>query len=108
LREAPPADAYIMKNVLHAFNDDECRAVLRNLREAATGPRRLFVVQLIVTGPEHPHFSKLFDIHMMCWGTGRERTATEYADLMAATGWRYDRTLQAAGALQSVVAGTAV
>ena len=34
-------------------------------------------------------FAKLFDIHMMCWGTGRERTHEEYVGLLEKSGWRY-------------------
>lgn len=105
--EVPPADAYTLKIILHDWNDAECIRILANLRRAARGPARLFVVEHVVPGPDQPHFAKLFDIHMMCWGTGRERTAAEYAELMAAAGWRCDTTRQAPGALQSIVAGTA-
>ena len=35
------------------------------------------------------HFATLFDIHMMCWGTGRERTTHEYASLLQEAGWNY-------------------
>jgi hypothetical protein len=35
------------------------------------------------------HFAKLFDIHMMCWGSGRERTQEEYALLLRVSGWRF-------------------
>ena len=35
------------------------------------------------------HFSKLFDIHMMCWGSGRERTEEEYASLLKASDWHF-------------------
>ena len=40
--------------------------------------------------PEHnvPHFSKLFDIHMMCWGTGQERTEAQYLSLLERAGWK--------------------
>jgi hypothetical protein len=34
----------------------------------------------------------LFDIHMMCWGTGRERTQDEYAALLDKAGWKYVAT----------------
>ncbi len=102
-RRAPPADAYTLKNTLHDWTDEECVRILRNLRRAATGPGRLYVIEHVVPGPEEPHFAKLFDIHMMCATGGRERTAGEYAELLAASGWRYEATRQAAGALQSVV-----
>ena len=35
------------------------------------------------------HFANLFDIHMMCWGSARERTEREHAQLMHCTGWKF-------------------
>ena len=34
-----------------------------------------------------PHSSKLFDVHMMCWGTGQERTESQYMNLLERGGW---------------------
>jgi len=87
--EVPPADAYVLKSVLHDWSDDECMRILANLRRAVVGAGRVFAADFVVPGPEEPHFSKLFDIHMMLVGTGRERTAAEFAELMGAAGWRY-------------------
>lgn len=106
-REVPPADAYTLKMILHDWTDDECVQILRNLRRAARGPGRVFVIEHVVPGPGEPHFAKLFDIHMMCATGGRERTTAEYAELLAASGWRYEMTRHAAGALQSIVVGAA-
>jgi hypothetical protein len=106
-REVPPADAYTLKSILHDWSDEECIRILANLRRSVIGKGRVFVAEFVVPGPEEPHFSKLLDIHMICWGTGRDRTAGEYAELLAAAGWRQDRTLRAPDALQSVVAATA-
>jgi hypothetical protein len=81
------ADAYSLKMILHDWNDAECVKILSNIRKAATGKARVFVIEHIV--PEHnvPHFSKLFDIHMMCWGTGQERTEAQYTSLLEQAGW---------------------
>jgi ubiquinone/menaquinone biosynthesis C-methylase UbiE len=106
-REVPAADAYLLKFVLHDWSDAECVRILVNARRAVTGGGRVFVAELIVPGPAEPHFAKLFDIHMMVMTSGRERTSAEYAELLSAAGWRYDRTLRAPGAMQSVVAATA-
>jgi hypothetical protein len=40
-----------------------------------------------------PHFSKLFDIHMMCVSSGKERTADEFATLLRRSGWKYRQIL---------------
>jgi hypothetical protein len=52
----------------------------------------VFVMEQVVPGPHEPHISKLFDIHMMCWCPGRERTESKYARLLEAAGWKYYRT----------------
>lgn len=88
----PPAGAYSLKMILHDWDDQECIKILSNLRAAASPEGRVFVIEQIVPGPHEPHFAKLFDIHMMCWGTGRERTETEYARLLEAAGWRHHQT----------------
>jgi O-methyltransferase domain len=83
----PKADAYSLKMILHDWNDAECIKILSNIRKAATAPARVFVVEHVVPEPNVPHFSKLFDIHMMCWGTGQERTEAQYISLLEGAGW---------------------
>jgi hypothetical protein len=87
-REVPVADAYSLKMILHDWDDDECVAILSSVRSSASKQARVFVVEHIVPGPETAHLSKLFDIHMMCWGTGQERTEAEYQQLLERAGWR--------------------
>ncbi|KVC74432.1 hydroxyneurosporene methyltransferase [Burkholderia ubonensis] len=104
-QSVPKADAYSLKMILHDWNDEECITILKNLRESATGPGRIFIVEHIVQGPRDPHFSKLYDIHMMCWGSGRERTEDEYASLLAAAGWKYKTSHYPESRLMGVVEG---
>jgi O-methyltransferase domain/Dimerisation domain len=103
----PAADAYSLKLILHDWDDRECVAILANIRAAATGPRRVFIVEHIVPGPREPHFAKLFDIHMLCWGTGRERTEAEYARLLEAAGFRHVNSWYPTGRLMGVIEGVA-
>jgi hypothetical protein len=85
--DVPPADAYIMKMILHDWNDEECARILNNMSRRAPRGGRVLIVEHVI--PEHGRadFATLFDIHMMCWGTGRERTAGEYADLLRRAGF---------------------
>ena len=105
--EVPGANTYTLKLILHDWSDDECVRILANMRRSVIGRGQVFVAEHVVPGPTEPHFSKLFDIHMMCWGTGRERTSEEYAALLSTSGWQYAQTLRAPGGMMSVVAGTA-
>ena len=102
---APRADAYIMKLILHDWNDDECVRILQNQLEASTPGGRVFIVEHVIPDPETSHFAKLFDIHMMCWGTGRERTQEEYAALLEKAGWKYVATWFPASHAMGVVEG---
>ena len=86
--EVPGADAYSLKMILHDWNDSECIEILSNLRKAASGPAHVFIVEHVVPGHDVAHFSKLFDIHMMCWGTGQERTEAQYVRLLERAGWK--------------------
>jgi hypothetical protein len=104
--QVPAADAYTLKMILHDWSDDECVSVLSNLRRAALGNARIFIIEHIVPGPNEPHFSKLFDILMMCWGTGRERTEYEYARLLEAAGWRHVRSWYPGDRMMGIVEGS--
>jgi hypothetical protein len=104
-REVPASDAYMMKMILHDWSDEECVRILSNIRSAAPFGARVLVVEHVVPGPEMPHFSKLFDIHMMCALTGRERTESEYGDLMKSAGLSYVTTHYPASKSIGVVEG---
>ena len=91
-REVPRADAYMMKMILHDWDDEECVKILSNIQKASPPGGRIFLVEHVVPGPQTPHFSKIFDIHMMCALTGRERTVDEYAKLLELSGLKYVET----------------
>lgn len=102
-KEVPGADAYLLKHILHDWNDAECVQVLSNMCEAASPRARAFVAEFVVPGPETSHFAKLFDIHMMCATSGAERTEEEYGKLLERAGWQYVRTWYPASRLMGVV-----
>lgn len=91
-QEVPNSDAYIMKMILHDWNDEECVRILSNVHKAAPIDGKVLIAEQVVQGPESPHFSKLFDIHMMCALSGRERTDEEYANLLEKAGFRFVNT----------------
>lgn len=87
-QEVPPADAYMVKRVIHDWNDEECRQILSTINRAAPQHGRILIMEQVVPEPNTSHFSKLFDIHMLMF-TGRERTLEEYAGLLEGAGWQY-------------------
>lgn len=101
--EVPGADVYLLKHILHDWNDADCVRLLSNIHKAAAPMARVLVAEYVVPGPDTPHFAKLFDIHMMCATGGRERTEEEYAELFARAGWAYRTTWYPSSRLMGVV-----
>ena len=99
------ADIYFLKLILHDWNDDECIQILSNVHQASDDDARVFIVEHLIPDPETPHFSKFFDIHMMCWGTGRERSSDEYAELLSRAGWQHVGTWYPESRLMGLVEG---
>jgi len=107
-REVPPADAYVVKHVIHDWNDAECIQILSTIHRAAPRNGKVLIVEAVVPGPDTPHFSKLFDIHMLIAVTRRERTTEEYAGLLEKAGWKYLQTWYPASRMLGVVEGVKV
>lgn len=88
----PAADAYAMKMILHDWNDAECVQILRNLCRSAPPAGRVFIIEHVIADCGTPDHAAMFDMHMMCWGSGRERTVQEYRSLLQASGWEFTVT----------------
>ena len=103
--QLPAADLYILKMILHDWNDQECIGILSRIRKDSSETSRVLVIEHIVPSPNESHLAKLFDIHMMCWGPGRERTETEYAQLFQAAGWKHTGSWYPMNRIMGVVEG---
>lgn len=81
--DLPPADVFVLSQILHNWNDERAGGILRNCRRSLPDDGRLLLVEQVVpTGPE-PSFSKLFDLHMLVLLGGKERTEAEWRALLA-------------------------
>lgn len=105
--DVPTADIYILKMILHDWNDRECVKILSNIRKRVKNNGRVFIAEHIVPSTPEAHFSKVYDIHMMCWGSGCERTEAQYIDLLAQSGWGYEQSYYPSNRLMGVAVGTA-
>ena len=87
------ADAFLMKYILHDWNDEECVAILTKCREALQPGGRVFVVDAVIEPGNGPQWGKLLDINMLVITGGRERTEAEFAALFERAGLRFERTI---------------
>jgi O-methyltransferase domain/Dimerisation domain len=87
--EAVPdgADAYLLKAVLHDWEDDDALHILARCRAAIPDHGALLVVERDLGGPNEDADVKLADLNMLVGPGGRERTRDEFAALFAAGGF---------------------
>ena len=88
----PGADAYLLSHVIHDWNDDQCLTILRNCRAAMTPTSRLLIIELVLREGNAPGFGSS-DMVMMTLTGGAERTAAEFASLLAQAGLTMTRVL---------------
>ncbi len=82
-------DAYVLKAILHDWEDADCVRILRTCRRAMADGATLLVVERELGPPnEHPD-SKFSDLNMLVAPGGRERSPEEYAALLEAAGFRF-------------------
>lgn len=82
-------DAYVLRNVLHMWNDEDCVQALRNVAGVAAPGARVFVIELVLPEtPDHP-FPPMLDLLMLLILGGRERSAAQFAAVLEAAGLEY-------------------
>jgi hypothetical protein len=91
--ESVPAgfDAYLMRHIIHDWNDEQSLSILRHVRGAIRPGGRLLLVEGVVPPGNDPSFTKLMDLNMLLIPGGQERTEEEYRKLYAAAGFKLKR-----------------
>lgn len=86
-------DAYILKWIIHDWNDERATTILRNCRNAITSDGRLLLVDVVIPPSREPHFGKFIDLNMLVMTGGLERTEDEFRKLLDASGFRLARVI---------------
>ena len=87
----PTGDLYLLKQVLHDWNDEECTRILGAIRRAINPGGRLAVIDHLLSEPPAPDEGQSTDLAMMIWASGRERTLADFARLFAEAGFELAR-----------------
>jgi hypothetical protein len=87
--------AYLMKHIIHDWDDEQSRAILINCRQAVPSDGVLLLVEASVGDTNIPSYGKFADIIMLSLTGGRERTEAEYATLLSSAGFRLNRVIPA-------------
>lgn len=89
----PGGDAYLLSHIIHDWDVTACHMILRNCREAMNPGGRVLIVEMVLPAGAEPHPGKVLDLVMLAVAGGRERTAQEYAQLLAPAGLRVERVV---------------
>jgi hypothetical protein len=100
-------DAYVMKFILHDWDDEHATALLRNVRSAMTPSGTLLVIDAVIPPGNEPSMNKILDLQMLAALSGRERTEDEFRDLLASAGLQLTRVIPTPSPLSIIEASPA-
>jgi hypothetical protein len=99
------ADTYMMKFILHDWNDHDAGRILDTIRAAAKPESKLIIVETAVpASDEHAGPARIMDINMMVMTGGKERTAAEWHTLLNAHGFTIDEIVPTPSPLSVIAA----
>jgi len=85
---APGGDAYLMRHIIHDWDDDKALRILQNIHGVIPAAGKLLLVEMIVPPGNDPSLAKLLDLVMLTIPGGQERTEAEYRALLDRAGFR--------------------
>jgi hypothetical protein len=97
-------DLYLLKSILHNWEDAAAITILRKCREAMPQHARLLVAERVIPPGNGASEAKLFDINMLVSLGAQERTEDEYASLFDQSGLKFTRTVPTASHLSLIEA----
>lgn len=87
------ADAYVLRKIIHDWEDGDALKILRNVRAAMNADATLLLVEGLADSAQNP--AGLMDIMMMVFFRGRERTEADFRSLLSSSGLAVSRVIPA-------------
>jgi len=99
------SDVYILKHVIHNWDDAHAVTILKNCRKAMKANSRILVIDAIIP-VKNPSFKEIWsDIEMMVMlSNGRERTKSEFKNLFDQAGFKLNKIIPTSSEL-SIIEG---
>lgn len=98
------ADIYMLKHIIHDWYDDTNQKILKNIHANMPEDGKVLIIETIVPEGNAPHFSKIIDLEMLVSPGGIERTPSEFAKLLADSGFKMTRIIPTQGLMGIVEA----
>ncbi|HEV7922675.1 MAG TPA: methyltransferase [Thermoanaerobaculia bacterium] len=97
-------DLYVLKSILHDWDDEKALAILRAVHRAAEPGAKLLVVETVLPDGTQPSPVSFMDLNMLVMLGGRERTVAEFNELLRAGGFAVARVIATGGMFQLIEA----
>lgn len=89
-------DGYLLKHIVHEWPEAKSLEILRNVRSAIRDDGTVLLVEFVLPDGNAPHPGKLVDLWLMILMGGRERTRSQYAELLGKAGFELTRVIETA------------
>ena len=96
-------DAYVMKVILHDWDDDKAIEILRACSRAMSPAATLVVIERVIAPPNQIAEAKFSDLNMLVTHGALERTREEFVDLFAKGGFRLDQVIPTRSPLSVII-----
>jgi hypothetical protein len=108
-KDVPDGDAYLMKHILHDWNDERAAQILRNIRRHLAGksPGRVILLEAVLQPGNQADLGKMIDLEMLMMPGGKERSEAEFAALFKSTGFALTRVVPTKSPLSIIEAKVA-
>lgn len=87
-------DAYLLKFILHDWNDADCIKILRNCSDAMQPGSKVLIMDAVLLPGNDYHGGKYTDVTMLVATKGRERNETDFRHLVEAAGLQFNQVIQ--------------
>jgi predicted O-methyltransferase YrrM len=101
------ADLYILRWILHDWDDERAVAILRSCTGALAPSGKVLVIEYVLGSGNEPERALFIDLQMLVLENGRERTEAEYRALFSAAGLALTRIIPLSTG-QSIIEGERV
>ncbi|ODQ87339.1 hydroxyneurosporene methyltransferase [Mycolicibacterium flavescens] len=100
-------DAYVMKNIIHDWNDADSVTILRNVRTAIAPGGKLLLFEMVLPDRADDFIGFQLDLEMLVTVGGRERTRDDFSKLLQQAGFRLDRVVDTVAPISIIEASPA-
>lgn len=97
-------DVYLLKHIVHDWDDEHAAMILARVREAMTPTTKLLLIESVLPSGNKPHYGKFLDLDMLIFAGGHERSRPEYGKLLETAGLRLNRVIPTVSHLSIVEA----